>query len=96
MQPLEGHYKQGKVYRYSTTELMQNIMVYGVLLENIILKLEGRFMNTCCTCTAGLMGTCNHIAALLFRIGAAISISAIDPTCASVLAKWNEPSNKKH
>ena len=53
-------------------------------------------MNICCTCTAGLMGACNHVAALLFRTEAAISVSAIDPTCASVLKKWNEPSNKKH
>ena len=37
-------------------------------------------MNICCTCTDGLIGTCNHVAALLFRTEAAISVSAIDPT----------------
>ena len=44
-------------------------------------------MNICCTCTAGLIGTCNRVAALLFRTEAVISVSAIDPTCASVLTK---------
>ena len=41
------------------------------------------------------MGSCNHIAGLLFRIKTAVLIGVTHPTCTSILASWNIPSKKK-
>ena len=40
------------------------------------------------------MGSCNHIAGLLFRIKTAVLIGVTHPTCTSILASWNIPSKK--
>ena len=45
--------------------------------------------------TAGLLGTYNHVAGLLFRVEAAVLIGVTHPTCTSMLASWNVPSKKK-
>ena len=121
---LEGEYKQGKAYRYFTTEFLGEVMInnltntskfcilkskcvpsqrvnakqydlWCIVKKDTDLTIGGQIMSAYCTCTAGLMGTCNHIAALLFRVEAAISTGANDPTCTSVLAKWNIPATKK-
>ena len=43
---------------------------------------------------SGLLGSCNHIAGLLFRIKTAVLIGVTHPTCTSILASWNIPSKK--
>ena len=46
----------------------------------------GKILAGYCTCTAGLQGGCNYIAAMLFRIESAVT---------SLLCEWNIPSGNK-
>ncbi|XP_047130217.2 uncharacterized protein LOC124810062 [Hydra vulgaris] len=55
----------------------------------------GEVKNAYCTCTAGLLGSCNHVAGLLFRIESAVITGVSNPTCTSLKASWNVPSKKK-
>ena len=48
-----------------------------------------------CTCTAGLLGCCNYVIAMLFRVEAAVSTGATKPSSTSLLAKWNVPTGSK-
>ena len=48
-----------------------------------------------CTCTVGLLGSCNHVAGLLFRVKAAVLTGYYNPTCRSTLATWNTLRGKK-
>ena len=41
-----------------------------------------------CTCMAGLSQTCNHIAAALFRIEAAVRNGLTNPACTSEKSEW--------
>ena len=51
--------------------------------------------NSCCTCTAELLGSFNHVAGVLFRIEAAVLIGETHPTCTSILASRNILNKKK-
>ncbi|XP_057305548.1 uncharacterized protein LOC130643085 [Hydractinia symbiolongicarpus] len=55
----------------------------------------GRIKSAHCTCVAGLLGGCNHVIAMLFRIEAAVSTGATKPGSTSLLAKWNVPTGTK-
>ena len=67
------------------------------VLEKKDFKYEvgGAMLSAYCTCTAGLLGSCNHVVGLLLRVEAAILIGVTHPTCTSMLASWNVPSKKK-
>ena len=54
----------------------------------------GRIKRCYCSCTAGLHGSCNHIAGLLFRVEAAVMSGATVTSCTSQPSKWNKPSAK--
>ena len=41
----------------------------------------GEIASAYCSCTAGLLGSCKHVAAILFRIEAAVSNGVTKPTC---------------
>ena len=58
-------------------------------------EVGGVISSAYCTCTTGLSGSCNHVASLLFRVEAAVLIGVTHPTCTSMLASWNVPSQKK-
>ena len=55
----------------------------------------GYIVSAYCTCVAGLLGSCNHVAGMLFRIESAILTGVAHPTCTSVRAKWVIPKVKK-
>ena len=55
----------------------------------------GEIKSAYCTCTAGLIGSCNHVAELLFHVGAAVLTGVAHPTCTSRLSEWNIPKGKK-
>ncbi|XP_065679565.1 uncharacterized protein LOC124814931 [Hydra vulgaris] len=55
----------------------------------------GEILSAYCTCPAGLLGSCNHVAGLLFWIEAAILIGVSHITCTSALSNWNIPTLKK-
>ena len=66
--------------------------VWAAVAKTTKYRPGGKIFSAYCTCTAGLNGTCNHIAAMLFRVQAAVSQGLTNPTCTSRLATWNVPS----
>ena len=58
-------------------------------------KPGGKILSGYCTCTAGLLGSCNHVTAMLFRVEAAVSSGITKPTCTSKLSAWNVPAATK-
>ena len=65
------------------------------IIEKDGVRPGGHIHSAFCTCVAGLLGGCNHVVAMLFRIEAAVSTGATKPGCTSLLAKWNVPSGSK-
>ena len=57
--------------------------------------LGGKILVGYCTCTAGLLGSCNYVAGLLFRVGVVVLTCYCNPTCTSTPATWNIPCGKK-
>ena len=58
-------------------------------------KPGGKIHEAYCTCTAGLLGCCNHVVAMMFRVEAAVTTGATKPSSTSTLAKWNVPTGCK-
>ena len=54
----------------------------------------GEVFSAYCSCAAGLLGSCNHVADMLFRIEAAVITGITKPTCTSQLSEWVIPSKK--
>lgn len=52
------------------------------------LEKEGKVVKAHCTCMAGMSSTCNHIAALLFRLEAAMRLGLINTSCTSKSCEW--------
>ncbi|CAC5423746.1 unnamed protein product [Mytilus coruscus] len=62
-----------------------------VLLE----KVSGEIQTAYCTCFAGLGETCNHMAAILFKVDYAWQWGANNKSCTSKPCVWKSPSTKK-
>ena len=58
-------------------------------------EVGGAIFSTNCICTARLLGSCNHVEGLLFRVEAAVLFEVTHPTCTIMLASWNVPSKEK-
>ena len=69
--------------------------VWVLIKKDFKFVVGGVILSAYCTCTAGLLGTCNHVAGLLFRVEAAVLIGVTRPACTSMLTSWNVPSKKK-
>ena len=69
--------------------------VWALVKKYFKYEVGGAILSAYCTSTAGLLGSCNHVAGLLFRVEAAVLIGVTHPTCTSMLASWNVPSKKK-
>ena len=54
----------------------------------VINKRSAKIMSAHCTCMAGLSQTCNHVAAALFRIEAAVRSGLTNPSCTSTISEW--------
>ena len=54
----------------------------------------GEVFSAYCSCAAGLLGSWNHVAGMLFRIEAAVITGITKPTCTSQLSEWVIPSKK--
>ena len=68
--------------------------VWAIARKDSIETVGDEIINAYCKCTAGFLGTCNHIASL-FRIEAAFLLGHTHQTCTSQLSQWNIPSHKK-
>ena len=40
---------------------------WAIVEKDLLLRPGGKILSSYCTCTAGMLGTCNHVAGLLFR-----------------------------
>ena len=69
--------------------------VWVLVKKDLKDEMGGAILGAYCTCTAGLLGSCNHVAGLLFRVETAVLTGVTHPTCTSMLASWNVPSQKK-
>ena len=56
-------------------------------------KETGKVTCAYCNCAAGLSQTCNHVAAMLFRVEAAVQAGFTNPTCTSQKSQWNVPKD---
>lgn len=54
----------------------------------------GEILSAYCTCTAGMLGTCNHVAGVLFRVEHAVKTGESKKTCTGKLSSWNVPKGK--
>jgi len=100
---LNCDYKEGKSYRYFACDFVKEIFYHPVSTESNICFLKCLVTPSqrtsskpytvwaYCTCTAGLLGSCNHVTAMLFRVEAAIFSGITKPTCTSKLSAWNVP-----
>ena len=52
----------------------------------------GEVVSAYCSCPAGLLESCNHVAGMLFRIEAAVITGVTKPICTSRLSEWVIPS----
>ncbi|KAK3109102.1 hypothetical protein FSP39_023080 [Pinctada imbricata] len=59
----------------------------------MVRKVSGDIVSAFCSCTAGLGQTCNHIAAMLFRIDAANKMGL--SSCTSIPCQWIIPTETK-
>ena len=46
-----------------------------------ILKKQAKIMSVHFSCMAGMSGTCNHVAAIFFRVEAAVRLGLTNPAC---------------
>ena len=74
---------------------MKQYDVWVVCRKDFLDSIGGEILSAYCFCSAGLYGSCNHVAGLLFRVEAAVLAGLSDPTCTSVSAAWNIPRTKK-
>ena len=69
--------------------------VWAVVEKNKPHDAGGYIHSAYCTCTAGILGTCNHVAGMLFRVENAVRTGATNPSKTSVLCQWNLPKGQK-
>ncbi|XP_067933338.1 uncharacterized protein [Watersipora subatra] len=58
-------------------------------------KSSGVVQSAFCSCVAGLSQTCNHIAALMFKIESAFRLDISNPACTNTACAWKGPSSRK-
>ena len=69
--------------------------VWAIVKKDSINCPGGNIESAYCTCVAGLLGSCNHVAGMLFRIESAVLTGVAHPTCTSIPSKWIIPKGKK-
>ena len=69
--------------------------VWALVEKESVESPGGKIVSAHCTCAAGLLGACNHVAGMLFRIEAAVLKDFSNLTCTSQLSNWNIPKQKK-
>ena len=98
--------KKGKTSDTSHVILSKNMRLYQrtsatpytvwVLLQKDKTDQPGsRVKNAYSSCTVRLLGYCNHIVAMLFRMEAAVMQGLTKPRCTSQNSSWNVPKGIK-
>nr|XP_047127259.1 uncharacterized protein LOC124808307 [Hydra vulgaris] len=78
-------YKTCKAYSYFKCGWLEPLFYHQIGIESEYCYLKG---NSHCTCLAGLSQTCNHVAASLFRIEAAVRNGLTNVACTSSKSEW--------
>ncbi|KAH3817671.1 uncharacterized protein LOC127882165 [Dreissena polymorpha] len=68
--------------------------VWLVLRKDTKEILGGQVLQAYCSCTAGMLGSCNHIAGVLFRIEEAVKTGQTLKSCTSKPCEWTVPKKK--
>lgn len=68
--------------------------VWAVLEKDCTDRPGGKVLSAYCTCTAGMLGSCNHMAGLLFRVEHAISTGESSASKTGKPSTWNVPKGK--
>ena len=66
--------------------------VWAVVLKNKPNEPGDCIHSAYCTCAAGILGTCNQVTGMLFRIENAVQIGLTSSSKTSVLCTWNIPT----
>ena len=74
---------------------MKQYDVWVVCRKDLVDSIGGEILSAYCTCTAGLHGSFNYVAGLLFRVEAAVLTELSNLTCTSVSAAWNIPRTNR-
>ncbi|XP_065641141.1 uncharacterized protein LOC136073423 [Hydra vulgaris] len=69
--------------------------VWAIVEKDANVQPGGTIIASYCTCVAGLLGSCSHVAGMLFRLEAAVLSGFTQLTCTQKLAEWNILSKKK-
>ena len=69
--------------------------VWAVVQKNKPNESGGYIHSAYCTCTAGILGTYNHVTGMLFGIENAVQTGLTTPSKASVLCTWNIPKGQR-
>ena len=69
--------------------------VWAVVQKNKPNEPGGYIHSAYCTCTAGILGTCNHVTGMLFRIENAVQTGLTTPSKTSLLCTWNIPKGQR-
>ena len=69
--------------------------VWAVVQKNKPNEPGGYIHSAHCTCTARILGTCNHVTGMLFRIENAVQTGLTTPNKKSVLCTWNIPNGQR-
>ena len=69
--------------------------VWAVFQKNKPNEPGGYIHSAYCTCTTGILGTCNHVTGMLFCILNAVQTGLTTPSKTSVLCTWNIPKGQR-
>ena len=69
--------------------------IWAVVQKNKLNEPNGYIYSAYCTCTAGILGTCNHVTGMLFRIENTVQTGLTTPSKTSVLCTWNIPKDQR-
>ena len=94
LQPLQYHNLSGSKYCFIRGQCRKYQSIKDSFHKLWIILEKTAKTRTChCTCMAGIGETCNHVAAAMCRVEAAVRIGLTNPTCTSNASEWM-PSRK--
>ncbi|WAR01055.1 hypothetical protein MAR_025427 [Mya arenaria] len=94
---LLNEYKEGKAYRYFECGWAKEVHMHDIsetIEKDRPACVGGRVLVSYCSCAAGMLGCCNHVAGVLFRVEDAVKRGITKKSKTSVLATWNVPRTK--
>ena len=89
LQPLLYHNLTGSNFCTLTGEYKKSQKCNDLFHKLCIILEKSAISRSChCTCMAGMSETCNHVAAAIFRVKAAVHTGLTNPSCTSSANEW--------